>query len=666
MSGADDSRGDDAPTRDDEERTLIDALPVREAESMGDDGEDTATPEAADDVEGVTDDGVSASEQATPLDGVDEETIVPTGEEEEALRAALDSDDAESSSEAEEPETPTLDEPDSLDIPDPDALADSPDELGEEMPDASKSGFTPSTPVVTAARPARVDRRGGTPVALLGAGFGAGCSVFVGTEELIAEVIDAFTLHFVAPSGSGTVRVEAETASGTRSSGVVEIEFVEGPTIVRAIPPEGPLEGGIEVVVEGDGFVDGCMLSLFGMHAPDVVFESPKRIRFVLPPAGDGGLEGALVVTNADGLVDKNETVFRYRPLDPRLDAIEPAHGWMSGGKVVGLRGSDFHRRARVFLGELEAIVHYRSHERVEIEVPEAEAIGLVDVVLVNPDKKVASLTQAFTYEPVPAPPKIIDVFPRQVTTLGKVMVRINGDNFTDDVRVMVGEVTTVRKVLSAKLIDVEIPPRTLPGAVAVAISLEGVTVRAEDAVEYVSPSAPVITHLEPRNGPTGGGTKVTIEGTGFPPNATVLFDGRVAKSVSVKSAEKIETVTPPGTRAALVDVEVASPETGGGISKAGFKYEQVAPPTITSVAPNRGTIDGGTELGVEGKNFSEGAVIVIGGIPMKTRRISGSLLEAKTPEGDDGKLVDVAVKNADGQQAVQKRAFQYDARYRA
>jgi len=55
-----------------------------------------------------------------------------------------------------------------------------------------------------------------------------------------------------------------------------------------------------------------------------------------------------------------------------------------------------------------------------------------------------------------------------------------------------------------------------------------------------------------------------------------------------------------------------------------------------------------------------------VGGLPAKTKRISGSVLEAYTPGGDDGKLVDVAVKNPDGQQAVQKRAFQYDARYRA
>ena len=36
-----------------------------------------------------------------------------------------------------------------------------------------------------------------------------------------------------------------------------------------------------------------------------------------------------------------------------------------------------------------------------------------------------------------------------------------------------------------------------------------------------------------------------------------------------------------------------------------------------------------------------------------------------KTPAGDDGQLVDVIVKNPDGKEAVARRAFQFDARYR-
>jgi hypothetical protein len=511
-----------------------------------------------------------------------------------------------------------------------------------------------------------VDQRGGTPVTLLGAGFGPGCSVYVGEEELIAEVVDGFTLRFVAPAGRGKGRVEVRTAGGKASTGEVELEFAAGPTIVRATPSEGPLEGGVEIALDGEGFAPGCAVSLFGTHAPDLLFDSDKRLRFVLPAAADGPLEGALSVTNPDGLSDRNETVFRYKPLNPRLESLEPNHGWVSGGKILLVRGADLHHKARAFLGTLPAGVVAKSRELLEVEVPPSEATGTVDVTIENPDGKRAVLKDAFTYQPVPAPPKIIDVFPREVTTLGKVTVRVHGDNFTDDVRVMVGEVTSVRKVVSAKLIDVEIPPRVAPGPVALAISLEGVTIREEDALTYVSPAAPVITHLEPRTGPTGGGTRVVIEGEGFPPNAAVLFDGYLAKTVAVKGPNRIETVTPPSKRAALVDVEVTSPETGGGVAKAGFKYEATAPPAITSVSPNRGTIDGGTELGIEGKNFAEGAVVLVGGVVAKTKRISGSLLEAKTPEGDDGKLVDVAVKNPDGQQALQKRAFQYDARYRS
>jgi len=123
--------------------------------------------------------------------------------------------------------------------------------------------------------------------------------------------------------------------------------------------------------------------------------------------------------------------------------------------------------------------------------------------------------------------------------------------------------------------------------------------------------------------------------------------------------------VSPKASAAGLVDLVVGSSIVGLTISKAAFRYDTIPAPVLSSVAPNRGTTNGGTELGLEGKNFAEGCVVLVGGKPAKTRRVSGSILEVFTPPGDDGQLVDVAVKNPDGQQAVQKRAFQYDARYR-
>ncbi len=526
--------------------------------------------------------------------------------------------------------------------------------------------YVPASPVVTGLRPRLADSRGGTSVTVLGAGFAAGCRVLLDGEELVAEVLDGFMMRFIAPEHAvGTGLVEVESVSGKRCPHGAELDFAQGPELRRAVPDEVPLEGGVHVTVEGDRFADGCTLSLFGMHAPEVVFDGPQRISFLAPPASEAVLEGLVVVTNPNGLSGRSETLFRYRPLEPTLASVEPSRGWVTGGKVLLLSGADFHQRARVTLGGRPAIVRYKDRSTVEVEIPPADAPGPVDVVLTNPDGRTTSLLGGFTYEPVPAPPKIIDVIPRMGLTTGGATIRITGDNFTDDVRVFVGEVTAVRTVVSAKLIDATLPPRQLPGPVAIEIKVEGVSVRAEDIFTYESPRAPKIAHLEPRTGPAGGGTRVVLEGEGFPANATVRFGGELAKTVVVKGATKIETVTPKHA-AGMVDVEVSSAETGAGVAKAGFKYEITPPPTITLVAPNKGTIDGGTELSIEGKNFAEGAVVLVGGIATKTRRISGSVLEAKTPEGDDGKLVDVAVKNPDGQQAVQKRAFQYDARYRS
>lgn len=526
--------------------------------------------------------------------------------------------------------------------------------------------YVPAAPVVTGLRPRLADTRGGTPITVLGAGFAPGCRVLLDGDELVAEVLDGFMMRFIAPAHAGDKgMVEVESVSGKRCPHGAELDFAPGPELSRAVPDELPLEGGAHVTIEGERFVEGCTLSLFGMHAPEIVFDGPTRISFLSPPASEATLEGLVVVMNPNGLSGRSETLLRYRPLDPKLEAVEPNRGWVSGGKVLSLLGVDFHPRARVAFGGRPAVVRFKKRSLLEVEVPATDLPGPVDVVLTNPDGRTSTLAASFTYEPVPAPPKIIDVIPRSGLTTGGATIRITGDNFTNDVRVMVGELTAVRTVVSSKLIDAKLPARQLPGPVAIEITLEGVSVRAEDIFTYESPQAPKIGHIEPRTGPTSGGTRVVIEGEGFPENSSVRFGGEPARTVVVKNATRIETVTPP-RGAGMVDVEVSSVETGAGVAKAGFKYETTPPPVISLVAPNKGTIDGGTELSIEGKNFAEGAVVLVGGIPTKTRRVSGSVLEAKTPEGDDGKLVDVAVKNPDGQQAVQKRAFQYDARYRS
>lgn len=537
--------------------------------------------------------------------------------------------------------------------------------------DAMPVEYAASAPNITQLKPMRVDSRGGTPVTVFGAGFVPGCRVLAGNEECIAEFIDTFTLRFAAPAlqGSGregTCSVVVESPSGKRSPEPGILYFAEGPTILRAIPDEGPTEGGIEVVLEGTNFSSGSVVSLFGEHAPDCVFENPGRMTFVLPPVGVL-LDGPLIVTALDGLAGRADGVFRYRPLVPRIDEIDPPHGWINGGKLVAVRGKDFHRNAKATIGGAPANVIFRSQSHLDVEVPAREEPCIVDVEITNPDKRRAVSMDGFEYQPIPTPPKLLGVIPPSGPTTGGISVRISGDNFREDIVVRIGELTAVRRVVSEKLVDIDLPARQLPGQVAIEFVQAGVVVRVEEAFTYISPLVPKILSIEPRTGPTSGGTRVVLEGDDFPMNASVRFGSELAKSVAVRGTTRMEVVTPPVKSAGTVDVIVSSSDRGDGIAPKGFRFDASPAPIITVVSPAKGTVDGGTELSIEGKNFTEGVVVLIGGFQAKrVKRISGSVIEAFTPGGEDGKLVDVAVKNPDGQQAIQKRAFQYDARYRS
>ena len=101
----------------------------------------------------------------------------------------------------------------------------------------------------------------------------------------------------------------------------------------------------------------------------------------------------------------------------------------------------------------------------------------------------------------------------------------------------------------------------------------------------YQSPV--VVASVHPRAGPTMGGTPITVSGSGFGPDATVVVDGRAAlKSIRMDDAT-ILAVTPPG-ESGDVDVTVVTGDTSTGLGR-GFAYfdpptELVCSPTIVDM----------------------------------------------------------------------------------
>ncbi|MBL9038924.1 MAG: IPT/TIG domain-containing protein, partial [Archangium sp.] len=61
-----------------------------------------------------------------------------------------------------------------------------------------------------------------------------------------------------------------------------------------------------------------------------------------------------------------------------------------------------------------------------------------------------------------------------------------------------------------------------------------------------------VVTGLSPREGPIGGNTLVTIDGTGFTSDVQVLFGGRSSPAITVVSSTQLTALTPRGATADL------------------------------------------------------------------------------------------------------------------
>ncbi len=94
--------------------------------------------------------------------------------------------------------------------------------------------------------------------------------------------------------------------------------------------------------------------------------------------------------------------------------------------------------------------------------------------------------------------------------------------------------------------------------ALGVALWLAGAGLAAIAAPAALA-SAPVVSAISPNNGPAGGGSRVTINGSGFLPGSSVSFGALAATDESVRSPNSITATSPGG--AETVNVTVTNAE---------------------------------------------------------------------------------------------------------
>ena len=175
----------------------------------------------------------------------------------------------------------------------------------------------------------------------------------------------------------------------------------------------------------------------------------------------------------------------------------------------------------------------------------------------------------------------------------------------------------------------------------------------------------PVVDDVAPAAGPVIGGTKLALTGNHLFRASIVRVGGIIAQTVGASEPRELRVLTPSSERPGAVDVTVENPFVPPTVLPKAFRYEALAAPRIAGVAPERVATKGGTEITVAGEGFLPTTAVLVDGKVVETVRfVSAKALDVKAPPGDDGKMVDVAVKNPDGQTAVARRAFVYDKRF--
>jgi hypothetical protein len=139
-------------------------------------------------------------------------------------------------------------------------------------------------------------------------------------------------------------------------------------------------------------------------------------------------------------------------------------------------------------------------------------------------------------------------------------------------------------------------------------------------ATAAASPVATSVTKLEPSTGPVGGGTSVTITGTGFTGATAVEFGSRPALSFEVQSSTEIVAVSPPWVEGnAIAEVTVTTPAATSVLSGGdSFIYE----PVVSKVEPSSGPAAGGTKVTITGEAFEGGFTNGSGEMPPFIRSV--------------------------------------------
>lgn len=432
---------------------------------------------------------------------------------------------------------------------------------------------------ITSLAPALTDTSGGDVVTVTGVELDGAVGLLVaGVPVTDLEVAsDGTWITGVLPpqESGGPKTVVVVFAAGTVPAGAI---MHATPAITAAAPAQGPVAGGTVVTLSGSALEDATAVTFGGVAASGVTVV-PGGLQVVAPPHAPGVVDVVVTIPGADATLAAG---YGYVPLDgPFIGGLTPDAGPTDGGTTVVLTGTGLEATTEVTFGGLPAeIVGEPAPDEVTVVTPPSDP-GTVPVA-VTTEAGTGVLPGAYTYEaPVTGGTLAVDYYsPRVGPTSGGQTVVVQGSGFVPGATTatFAGAPAASVTVLSDTTLVLVTPPgpegvqslvlevtTDTDAEVPSLLAVETLTLVYEYVPTAVLPAAPTVTAIDPDELPAGGGTTVTVTGSGFVPGETtvlvcgvVIGAGDVAVTADGTALSFVAPACDPGT----TEVVIA---TGGG-----------------------------------------------------------------------------------------------------
>ena len=380
------------------------------------------------------------------------------------------------------------------------------------------------------------------------------------------------------------------------------------PTVTSASPSNGPTTGGTAVTITGTNFASGATVTFGGAAATNVVVVNSTKITATTP----AGTAGAVTVTvTVNGQSGSLVNGFTYTAAGT-ISFIQVASATPSSTATVSVTyptvqtSGDLNVVAVGWNDTTSTVqsVKDSAGNTYNLAIGPTEGTKLQQSIYYAANILSGANTVTVTFNQTAADPDIRILEYRGVTTLdakagasgsgsaansgsatttsanelifGADMVASTteaaGSGFTSRIITKRGDIAEDKVVTTAGSNNAT---ATLSGS--------GPWVMQMATFSAASGPAPTVTSASPSNGPTTGGTAVTITGTNFASGATVTFGGAAATNVVVVNSTKITATTPAGTAGAVTVTVTVNGQSGSLVN--GFTYTAAGTISFIQVA---------------------------------------------------------------------------------